>query len=239
VRGEYQVPVLRFPARTAVGLLSWEDGRRPGGWGHQPAIGAVDIPDGTAVQLNAGRDPFDDGPDTDLAFLFGLPPDSVSELNLTGDFVAASFPAVAHLAPGLMALSVYIDVLGPQAPAVIAELAALERLSLAGHADPEDGPSPRLNDHALFLIAGLAHLESLSLLGGSYTRHGLQHLRRLPKLSHLHIEREGLTPAMFGFAAGMPALTRLTGPDEFGDDGPMTPAQVRQIRAMLPHISMD
>ncbi len=42
---------------------------------------------------------------------------------------------------------------------------------------------------------------------------------------------------MFRFAAAMPALTRLTGLDEFGDDGPMPPAEVDQVRAMLPHIS--
>jgi hypothetical protein len=236
---EYHVTVLRFPAKIAVGELSWEDDRQSGGWGHQLAIGAVNVPDGTAVQLNAGRDPFDDGPAVDLDFIRGLPADSVSELNLTGDFVPASFPAVAHLAPGLRAMSVYIDELGPEAPSVIAELTALERLSLAGHADPEDGPSLRLNDHALSVIADLPDLESLSLLGGSYTEHGLQQLRRLPKLAHLHIEREGLTPSIFRFAADMPALTRLTGLDEFGDDGPMPPAEVEQVRAMLPHICMD
>jgi hypothetical protein len=43
---------------------------------------------------------------------------------------------------------------------------------------------------------------------------------------------------MFRFAAAMPALTKLTGLDEFGDDGPMPPAQVDQVRAMLPHISL-
>jgi len=89
------------------------------------------------------------------------------------------------------------------------------------------------------VIADLPALEALSLLGGSYTEHGLQQLRRLRKLRHLHIEREGLSPSMFRFAATMPALTRLTGLDEFGDDGPMAPAEVDQVRAMLPHISMD
>jgi hypothetical protein len=45
---------------------------------------------------------------------------------------------------------------------------------------------------------------------------------------------------MFRFTASMPALTRLTGLDEFGDEGPMPPAEVDQVRAMLPpHISMD
>jgi hypothetical protein len=174
----------------------------------------------------------------DLEFIRGLPADSVSELNL-GEVVSGSFAAVAHLAPGLRDLSVYIDDLGEAAPSVIAELTALQRLSLAGNDAPEDGPSLRLNDHALSTIAGLPALDALSLLGGSYTEHGLQQLRRLPKLRHLHIEREGLTPSMFRFAATMPALTRLTGLDEFGDDGPMPPAEVDQVRAMLPHISMD
>ncbi|MGH3156292.1 MAG: hypothetical protein ACRDNF_06930 [Streptosporangiaceae bacterium] len=232
--------VLRFPAKDAVGELWWEDDRQPGGWGHQPAIGAVDVPDGTAVQLKVGCDPFDDGPAADLDFIRGLPADSVSELNLTGEFVPASFAAVAHLAPSLRAMSVYIDELGPEAPSVIAELTGLERLSLAGHAHPWDGPSLRLNDQALSAIADLPDLESLSMLGGSYTEHGLQQLRRLPNLAHLHIEREHLTPSIFRFAADMPVLTRLTGLDEFGDEGPMPPAQVEHVRAMLPsHISMD
>jgi hypothetical protein len=174
----------------------------------------------------------------DLEFIRGLPADSISELNL-GKVVSGSFAAVAHLAPSLRDLSVYIDNLGDHAPSVIAELTALERLSLAGNDAPEDGPSPRLDDHALSVLADLPALEALSLLGGSYTEHGLQQLRRLPKLRHLHIEREGLSPSMLGFAATMPALTRLTGLDEFGDDGPMPPADVDQVRAMLPHISMD
>jgi hypothetical protein len=174
----------------------------------------------------------------DLEFIRGLPADSVSELNL-GEVVSGSFAAVAHLAPGLRDLSVYIDDLGEAAPSVIAELTALQRLSLAGNDAPEDGPSSRLDDHALSVIADLPALEALSLLGGSYTEHGLQQLRRLPKLRHIHIERDGLSPSMFHFAATMPALTRLTGLDEFGDDGPMRPAEVDQVRAMLPHISMD
>ena len=230
--------VLRFPAEIAVGEVHWEDARKTGGWGHQQAIGAVDVPDGTAVQLNAGRDYFEDGPAVDLEFICGLPADSVFELNLTGDFVPASFAAVAHLATGLRDMSVHIDDLGPEAPAVLAELTVLQRLSLSGNSLPEDGPSLRLDDHCLSVIADLPVLESLSLLGGSYTEHGLHHLRRLPKLQHLHIEREDLTAPMFRFAATMPALTRLTGLDEFGDDGPMPPAEVDQVRAMLPHISV-
>ena len=67
---------------------------------------------------------------------------------------------------------------------------------------------------------------------------GLQQLGRLPRLRHLHMEREDLTAPMFRFAAAMPALTRLTGLDEFGDDGPMPPAEVDQVRAMHPHISI-
>jgi hypothetical protein len=177
----------------------------------------------------------------DLDFLRGLPADSVSDLSLTGDIVPASLAAVAHLAPGLRDLSsVNLDELDADAPSVIAQLTALERLTLGGDDDPEDGPESRLDDHALTVIADLPALEALSLLGGSYTEHGLQQLRRLPKLQHLHIEREGLTPSMFRFTATMPALTQLTGLDEFGDEGPMPPADVDQVRAMLPpHISMD
>jgi hypothetical protein len=140
---------------------------------------------------------------------------------VNGDTVPGSFAALAHLAPGLRRLGVFLDDLGDDAPSVIAELTALESLALSSAWDEYDGPPGRLDDDALSAIADLPALEDLSLLGGSYTGHGLQQLPRLRQLRHLHIEREGLTPSMFRFAAAMPALTRLTGPDEFGDDGPM------------------
>jgi hypothetical protein len=230
---------LRFPAGTVVGELWWEDGRDSGDWHCQPATGTVPMPDGSAVRLSAGGDAYNDGPAVDLAFLRDLPADSVGELSV-GEVIPASFAAVAHLAPGLRELSVFIDDLDADAPSVIAELTALERLSLAGNDSVDDGPSLRLNDHCLSVISALPVLEALSLLGGSYTARGLQQLRHLPALQHLHIEKEDLTPAMFEFATAMPALTRLTGLDEFGDEGPMLPAEVSQVRAMLPpHISME
>jgi hypothetical protein len=232
------VTVLRFPAEIAVGEVWWEEDRETGRWDHRLAVGVVEVPDGTAVLLNCGgRYGAAAAVDVDLEFIRGLPADSVFELSLTGGVVPASFAAVTHLAPGLRDLSVYIDDLGAEAPSVIAELTALERLSLAGHSYPEDGPSLRLNDHALAVIADLPALEALSLLGGSYTDHGLQQLSRLPRLRHLHIERDGLTPSMFGFAATMPALTELKGLDEYPGN-PWTPAEVEQLRAALPHISV-
>jgi hypothetical protein len=288
------VTALRFPAEIAVGEVSWEDVREPGGWGHLLAIGVVEVPDGTAVSLTvytvaevsvsnrqggifavpAGTAPVPavppgqarervtwqrgmpdsalgnnrsiwGGPEdlsysvesgdeaVDLEFIRGLPTDSVSELSV-GGIVPASFPAVAHLAPGLRDLSIYIDNLGDDAPSVIADLTALESLALYGDSAMDEGR--RLDDHALSAIADLPALEYLALLDGAYTEHGLQQLRRLPKLRHLHIEREDLTAPMFRFATAMPALTRLSGLDEFGDDGPMPPAEVQQVRAMLPHI---
>jgi len=129
-------------------------------------------------------------------------------------------------------LCVYLDNLGDDAPSVIADLTALESLTLAGDSAMDEGR--RLDDHALSMIADLPALEYLALLDGAYTEHGLQQLGRLPKLRHLHIEREGLTAPMFRFATAMPALARLSGLDEFGDDGPMPPAEVQQVRAMLP-----
>jgi hypothetical protein len=172
----------------------------------------------------------------DLEFIRRLPPDSVSELSV-GGVVPGSFAAVAHLAPGLRSLGVYLDNLGGDAPSVIAELKALESLRLYGDSAMDEGR--RLDDHALSMVAGLPALEYLALLNGAYTEQGLGQLVRLPKLRHLHIEREGLTVPMFRFAAAMPALTNLTGLDEFGDDGPMSPAEVQRVRALLPHISLD
>jgi len=290
---------LRFPAEIAVGEVWWEDAREPDGSGHLLAIGVVEVPGGTAVDLSVytvaevsvsgqpgsmfvvpagtGAPPavplrrrhrrrsrervtWQRGmPDSalrnnrsiwggpgdlsysvasgeeavDLAFIRDLPADSVFDLSV-GRVDPDSFAAVAHLAPGLRRLDVYLDNLGDDAPSVIASLTALESLALFG--DPAMDEGRRLDDHALSVIADLPALEYLSLLDGSYTEHGLQQLARLPKLGHLHIEREGLTVPMFRFAATMPALTRLTGLDEFGDDGPMPPAEVDQVRAMLPHI---
>ena len=290
---------LRFPAEIAVGEVSWEDAREPHGWGHLLAIGVVEVPHGTAVDLSvytvaevsvssrpggmftdlagtesppavplrrrhcwrsrdrvtwqrgrsdsalrndrsiwggpgdrsysvaSGEEP------VDLAFIRGLPADSVFDLSV-GRVDPDSFAAVAHLAPGLRRLDVYLDNLGDDAPSVIANLTALESLAL--FADPAMDGGRRLDDHALSVIADLPVLEYLSLMDGSYTEHGLQQLTRLPKLRHLHIEREGLTAPMFRFAAAMPALNRLTGLDEFGDDSPMPPAEVDQVRAMLPRI---
>src|SRR6185437_5122830 len=118
--------------------------------------------------------------------------------------VPGSFAAVAHLAPGLRSLGVYLDNLGGDAPSVIAELKALESLRLYGDSAMDEGR--RLDDHALSMVAGLPALEYLALLNGAYTEQGLGQLVRLPKLRHLHIEREGLTVPMFRFAAAMPAL---------------------------------
>jgi hypothetical protein len=288
------VTALRFPAEIAVGEVSWEDAREPGGWGHLLAIGVVEVPDGTAVGLTiytvaevsvsdrlggffevpAGTRPVPavspgqarervtwqrgmpdralrnnrsiwGGPGdqsysvesgeeaVDLEFIRDLPANSVSELNV-GSVVPASFAAVARLAPGLRDLSVYLDNLGDDAPSVIARLTALESLALAGDSAMDEGR--RLDDHALSMIADLPDLEYLAILDGAYTEHGLRQLSRLPKLRHLHIEREGLTAPMFRFAGAMPALTRLSGLDESGDDGPMPPAEVQQVEAMLPHI---
>jgi hypothetical protein len=172
----------------------------------------------------------------DLEFIRGLPADGVSGLGV-GPVVPDSFAAVAHLAPGLRGLNVYLDNLGDDAPSVIAELTALKSLCVYGDSAMDEGR--RLDDHALSMIAGLPALEYLALLDGAYTEHGLRQLARLPKLRHLHIEREGLTAPMFRFAAAMPALTKLTGLDEFGDDGPMPPAEVQRVRAMLPRIRLD
>jgi hypothetical protein len=169
----------------------------------------------------------------DLEFIRALPADSVRELSV-GPAVPDSFAAVAHLAPGLRELGLYIDDLGEDAAAVIAQLPALESLALYG----DDDGRGQLDDRALDLIADLPALSYLSLLDGAYTERGLRQLIRLPSLRHLHVEREGLTASMFEFAASMPVLATLSGLDEFGEDGPMAPAEVDRVRGMLPGISL-
>jgi hypothetical protein len=256
----------------AVGEVWWEDDDEYE-WGHLLAIGAVEVPDGTAVRLSVrvvaevgvfvgdqesvtwqpgmpdsvlrnnrsiwGEHSYyissgDGG--VDLEFIRGLPRDSVFDLSVDGEVVpVGSFAAVAHLAPGLQELSVNLDDLGPDAPSVIAELTALQSLALLGAPADEDGHA-RLDDHALSVVADLPAVESLTLGDGTYTEHGLQQLGRLRTLRHLHVERGGLTASMFRFAATMPSLTRLSGVNEFLDDGPMPPAEIAQLRAMLPHV---
>jgi hypothetical protein len=221
-------PAPTVPPREAQERVTWQRGMPDSALRNERSIWGGP---GESWSVESGDEA------VNLAFIHDLPADSVFDLSLTGDIVAASFAAVAHLAPGLRDLSVYLDNLADDAPSVIARLTALQSLALGGGPTAEDGPG-RLHDHALSVIAGLPALEYLSLLHGSYTEHGLRQLRRLRKLRHLHIEREDLTAPMFQFATAMPALTRLSGLDEFGDDGPMPPAEVDQVRAMLPHITV-
>lgn len=94
-----------------------------------------------------------------------LPADSVRDLSV-GCVVPGSFAAVAHLAPGLRSLGVYLDNLGDDAPSVIAELTALQSLALYGDSAMDEGQ--RLGDHALSVIAGLPALEYLALLDVAY-----------------------------------------------------------------------
>ena len=219
------VPPRRKSRDKGTRRVTWKRGGRGGARRNTRSIWGEG-----SYGVSRGKEP------VDLEFIRRLPPDSVSDLSV-GRVVPGSFAAVAHLAPGLRDLGVYLDNLGDDAPSVIAKLTALKSLSLYGDSAMDDGR--RLDDHALSMIADLPALEYLALLDGAYTEQGLRQLVRLPRLRHLHIEREGLTAPMFRFAAAMPALTNLTGLDEFGDDGPMPPAEVDQVRAMLPHISLD
>jgi hypothetical protein len=237
------VTALHFPAEVAVGEVDWQDAQEPGGWGHLLAIGVVDVPDGTPVNLDvcAVAEVGVYGPDqsqrvtweqerpdraalntrsiwggqgdtgyyvsdstavVDLEFTRGLPASGVRSLAVKTEIVLGSFPAVAHLAPGLRHLTSTADC---------------------------------LDDQALSVVADLPALESLQLYGGSFTADGLQRLARLQNLQDLHIEKQGLPPSAFRFAASMPGLTRLTGPDEI-PGSPMTPAELEQLRGMLPRI---
>ena len=100
----------------------------------------------------------------DLEFIRGLP---ASPASAWGAWTRGSFAAVAHLAPGLRRLGVYLGNLDDDAPSVIASLTALESLALYGDSAMDEGL--RLDDHALSVIADPPALEYLSLLDGSYT----------------------------------------------------------------------
>src|SRR5215469_18339536 len=87
----------------------------------------------TALRLDAAKlpTPRADGDREALRILLcarqELTTTATGQANRLRDIVPASFAAVAHLAPGLRDLSVYIDNLDGDAPSVIAELTALER----------------------------------------------------------------------------------------------------------------
>jgi hypothetical protein len=132
----------------------------------------------------------------DLEFLRDLPAGAVTQLALADNIVAASFPAISHLGPGLLHL----------------------RLVLSG-----------LDDGMLALVSGLRALESLQIYGGAFTEQGLQQISGLPRLNRLHVEMEGLRPSAFTFAAEMPNLVQLSGPDETPDQ-PWTATDVNQLR---------
>jgi hypothetical protein len=67
----------------------------------------------------------------DLAFIRDLPADSIEDLTLD-DVVPASFPAVAHIAPGLRYLTIRPDWLDDDALSIVANMPGLEMLQLYG-----------------------------------------------------------------------------------------------------------
>ena len=234
---------LRFPADFAVGELEWEDAREPGGQGHLLAIGVVEVPDGTSVSLSVGAiaEVGVFGPDGTprVTWHQGMPDSATrNSSSVWGGgralcYVQAGEGAVdLGFIQGLPADSVcelaLSDDIIPASFAAVAHLApSLRHLAIT---------LDWLGDDALCVVADLPALESLQLLGGSFTGLGLQRLGRLRNLQALHVEREGLPPSAFGFAAGLPRLTRLTGLDE--TDNPMPPAELDQLRRMLPAITV-
>jgi len=94
-----------------------------------------------------------------------------------------------------------------------------------------------LDDDSLALVSRLDSLKSLQIYDGRLTSRGLSQLAGLSQLQTLHVEMQDQKPSWFAFAAMMPNLVALTGPDETMDE-PWDAAQVSELRRMLPGIQV-
>lgn len=235
---------LRFPADFAVGELWWKNAPERGGSGLLLALGVVEVPNDTTVTLSVGAvaEVAVYGRDGKPRLIWERQPagSTGNDRSIWGEpgesrfYVRAGEQAVdlkflrALPADSVAELELWEEI-RPSSFSAVAHLApGLRHLMITLDC---------LDDDGLAIVAELHALESLRVCGGRFTEHGLQRLRGLRSLRHLHIERAGLPPSAFAFGASMPELNRLTGPDETFDL-PMSAADVDKLRAMLPRVKV-
>jgi hypothetical protein len=139
----------------------------------------MDGPDGPAEyvaeaseswEITGGTQPID------LGFLRSLPADSITNLHLRSPIVAESFPAVAHLAPGLRRLYLARSDLGDDALPTVAALQGLVYLHSWGN---------RFTDTGVQQLASLTRLENLYLEEETLSAAAFDFAASLPQLARL------------------------------------------------------
>jgi hypothetical protein len=175
---------LQFPRDRAVGSLSW--GTTKIGYQSAVATGAVEVPDDQSVHLRVRGEP---SPPTyvlgrwrrlsrpaDLSFLTDLPGDAITRLNLSGQIVPETFPAVTSLAPGLTGLCLGFTGLDDRALAHVAQLVNLTDLQTFGNT---------FTDAAVQQLVGLRRMRDLVLEEETLTVAAFDFVSELPDLIRL------------------------------------------------------
>jgi hypothetical protein len=92
-----------------------------------------------------------------------------------------------------------------------------------------------LSDAALMSVAQLHGLVQLYCLGNRFTRSGLQQLAGLTQLEYLALGEDGLSASDLEFAAALPRLRELRGPEEAG----MDQVQLSAVREIVPQANVS
>lgn len=204
------MPVLNFPEENAVGTVAWQ--RRLPGQGPTMAIGSIDIPDDSDVELRiaavgsifeneGGRTSYSvSSQPVDLGFLDDFPTNCIETVHLGSAVVPESLRFLPRLAP------------------------SLRHLYVAGTG---------LSDDALEYISQLTGLTYLQTFDNNFTNEGVQVLVRLQMLESLYLEEESLTVEALKFAPKLPHLRRLG-----LQDVPLQPGQLAELRAALPGVDV-
>jgi hypothetical protein len=146
-------------------------------------------PDGPAEYLSEDSESWEITGSTqpvDLGFLRNLPADSITDLRLQSPIVAESFPAVAHLAPGLRRLYLAWSDLADDALPTVAALQGLVYLQSWGN---------HFTDSGVQQLASLSRLESLFLEEETLSAAAFDFTAGLPHLARLGLQDVALSAA--------------------------------------------
>jgi hypothetical protein len=186
------VPILEFPSDRIVGTVDCLGARETHG-GAVLARGPVVTPDDREISLNVWTitqvhtDGGLSGPmDTiDVGFLTELPADAISGLTLrrvTDDSIAA----IAHLAPGVVSLTLPWADLTDEAIPALAQLRNVRFWQSYGNLFTDEGVQP---------LAALTSLESLYLEEETLSVAAFRFCKRLPALKRLGLQDVALSQA--------------------------------------------
>ncbi len=180
--------MLTFPDDRVVGHLDWV-----GAWsverGFVLATGQVEVPDDQEISLRvmqvtdterhgATWQASGDGSPVDIDFLTRLAPTTLTSLTL-GRVTPGSYPAVAHLAPGLRSIHLSWSELTDDMLPHLAKLTRLESLQTYGNFFTDDNVQ---------VLSSLTDLVSLCLEEETLTASAFRFARRLPRLKSLSLQ---------------------------------------------------